>query len=249
MSALGSEPLSIIDDRGNVFLSFLKGLRILSCRYGFILTDYPYSGAMLVLLRARLKRRTFRRKQPMSRGAIAIRSTASELTTVHQTPTLICLLTEIASRAKLLGTFRHLAAGVLVSAAAIAVSSAAAADEAIRISDAWVHAADQAGGNVALSMTIKNEADAADALMRVRCPVANFSEKHTVDRGEGAPAMRPIPSIPIAANTTTTLKSDAYHVMLLQTRQALVAGEAFKCAIVFQKAGTIETEVKIREKP
>jgi copper(I)-binding protein len=126
---------------------------------------------------------------------------------------------------------------------------ARAADEAIRISDAWVHASDQVGGNAALSMTIKNDADAADALMRVRCPVANFSEKHTVDRGEGAPAMRAIQSIPIAAGTTTTLKPDAYHVMLLQTRQALVAGEAFKCAIVFQKAGTIETEVKIREKP
>jgi copper(I)-binding protein len=123
-----------------------------------------------------------------------------------------------------------------------------AGGEAVKISNAWV-AAEQVGGNVALSMTIKNEADVADALLRVRCPVANFSEKHTVDRGEGSPAMRAIPSIPIAASSTTVLKPDAYHVMLLQTRQTLAVGEAFNCSIVFQKAGTIETEVKVHGLP
>ena len=184
----------------------------------------------------------------MSRGTIAIRATASGLTTVHPTPTLICLLTEIASPLRLHRSIRRLAAGMLALTAAATVSPGLA-NEAIKISDAWVHTAEQIGGNVALSMTIKNEADAADALMRVRCPVANFSEKHTVDRGEGAPAMRAIPSIPIAAGSTTVLKPDAYHVMLLQTRQALVVGETFNCSISFQKAGTIETEVKVRQKP
>jgi copper(I)-binding protein len=100
-----------------------------------------------------------------------------------------------------------------------------------------------------LLMTIKNESDAADALMRVRCPVANFAEKHIVDRGEGAPAMRAVSAIPIAANSTIVLKPDGYHIMLLQTRQALTEGETFTCAVVFQKAGTIETEVHVSRSP
>ena len=124
-----------------------------------------------------------------------------------------------------------------------------AGSDAITISDAWVKAVEKTGADVALSMTIKNTAEAADALLRVRCPVANFSVKHTVDRGEGSPAMREIPSIPIAANGATVLKPDAYHVMLVQTRQALAAGETFGCSIVFQKAGTIETEVKVHGLP
>ena len=123
-----------------------------------------------------------------------------------------------------------------------------ATDEAVKISQAWVPPAQQ-GGDLPLSMTIKNEADTADTLMRVRCPVANFSEKHIVDRGEGAPAMRAIPAIPIAANSTIVLKPDGYHVMLLQTRQALAEGETFTCAVVFQKAGTIETEVHVSRSP
>ena len=141
-------------------------------------------------------------------------------------------------------------AAVLVLHLGVAITPAhSAGGETVKISDAWVHAAEQVGGNVALSMTIKNEADVADTLLRVRCPVANFSAKHTVDRGEGSPAMREIHSIPIAASGTTVLKPDAYHVMLLQTRQTLAAGEAFNCSVVFQKAGTIETEVKVHGLP
>jgi periplasmic copper chaperone A len=147
-----------------------------------------------------------------------------------------------------IATFAGAAVLVLHLGAAITPAHSAGG-EAVKISDAWVHAAAQVGGNVALSMTIKNEADVADTLLRVRCPVANFSEKHTVDRGEGSPAMRAIPSIPIAASSTIVLKPDAYHVMLLQTRQTLAIGEAFSCSIVFQKAGTIETEVKVHGLP
>jgi periplasmic copper chaperone A len=122
----------------------------------------------------------------------------------------------------------------------------AIASEALRVSEAWVPAASQVGIDVPLSMTIENNSDAADSLLRVRCPVANFAEKHTVDRGEGSPAMRAIQSIPVAANVGVTLKPAQYHLMLLQTRRPLVAGETFLCSIVLQKAGTIETEVHVK---
>jgi len=120
--------------------------------------------------------------------------------------------------------------------------------KALEVADAWVPVAEKAGADVPLLLTVHNEAD-GDALVRVRCQVANFSEKHTVDRGEGAPAMRTIRSIPIAAGSTTVLKPDGYHIMLLQTRQSLSAGDKFTCSIVFEKAGAIETEVDVRQLP
>jgi len=60
--------------------------------------------------------------------------------------------------------------------------------------------------------------------------------------------MRSIPSIPIAAGSTLGLRPDGYHVMLLQTRQPLRAGDRFNCTLVFQKAGTTETEVLVRSR-
>jgi copper(I)-binding protein len=125
----------------------------------------------------------------------------------------------------------------------------AAAGDALQVTNARVPASDEVGIDLPLVMTIRNDAAEADAILRVRCPFANFSEKHTVDRGEGAPAMREIKSIPIPENKTIELKRDGYHVMLLQTRQKLVDGETFTCAIVFQKAGTKETEVRISGAP
>ena len=112
----------------------------------------------------------------------------------------------------------------------------------------WVPAV-EIGRDVPLLLTIRNETSSPDALTRVSCPIANFSEKHIVDRGEGAPAMRAISSIPVSANSTIVLKPTEYHVMLLQTRQTLAIGESFSCALVFQKAGTIETSVQVRRSP
>ena len=145
---------------------------------------------------------------------------------------------------------RGKACGVIVAVVAMAIGPMANGGEAaLKVADAWVPAADKVGVDVPLLLTIQNEAGPEDTLLRVRCPVANFSEKHTVDRGEGAPAMRSVRSIPIAASGTTMLKADGFHIMLLQTRQPLAAGDKFTCAIDFQKAGTIETEVNVRSLP
>ncbi|KRR14469.1 hypothetical protein CQ12_35400 [Bradyrhizobium jicamae] len=127
--------------------------------------------------------------------------------------------------------------------------SYAAAGEALQVTNARVPASDEVGVDLPLVMTIRNDAAEADAILRVRCPFANFSVRHTVDRGEGAPAMREIKSIPIPESRTIELTRDGYHVMLLQTRQKLVDGEKFTCAVIFQKAGTKETEVQISRTP
>ncbi|MGY3450660.1 copper chaperone PCu(A)C [Bradyrhizobium sp. USDA 4353] len=129
------------------------------------------------------------------------------------------------------------------------MSQSVLAGEGLTLSDAWVPAAPEVGRDIPLSLTIKNDTTSPEALMRVRCPIANFSERHTVDRGEGAPAMRSIPNIPIAAGSTLVLLPTAYHVMLLQTREPLEPGKRFSCTIVFQKAGSIETEVEVRKSP
>ncbi|WP_456771330.1 copper chaperone PCu(A)C [Bradyrhizobium sp. USDA 4369] len=148
--------------------------------------------------------------------------------------------------------FARIIGGCLAALAGFIVldaQSVAKAGEGLTLSDAWVPAAPEVGRDIPLLLTIKNETSAPEALMRVRCPIANFSERHTVDRGEGAPAMRSIPNIPIPAGSTLVLLPTAYHVMLLQTREPLEPGKRFTCTIVFQKAGSIETEVEVRKSP
>jgi hypothetical protein len=145
-------------------------------------------------------------------------------------------------------TIRLALVGLVAAVSGLAPESAAAGDT-LQVTNARVPASDQVGVDLPLLMTIRNEGAEADAISRVRCSIANFSEKHTVDRGEGGLAMRAVKSIPIPENKTIELTRDGYHVMLLQTRQKLVDGEKFTCAVVFQNAGTKETEVQVSPTP
>ncbi|MDU6749348.1 MAG: copper chaperone PCu(A)C, partial [Bradyrhizobium sp.] len=140
--------------------------------------------------------------------------------------------------------FARIIGGCLAALAGLMVldaRSVAAAGEGLTLSDAWVPAAPEVGRDIPLLLTIKNETSAPEALMRVRCPIANFSERHTVDRGEGAPAMRSIPNIPVPAGSTLVLLPTAYHVMLLQTREPLEPGKrALVLARVLQGACAVK---------
>jgi copper(I)-binding protein len=118
---------------------------------------------------------------------------------------------------------------------------------AVSVERAWVSPSDAVGVDVGLYMTIKNDGDEPDALVRAACPIANFSEKRTVDVGEGGLANRVIPSIPVAAHSTLTMTSKTYHVGLLQTRDKLSAGDSFTCNLSFRGAGAMEVKVVVSQ--
>lgn len=135
-------------------------------------------------------------------------------------------------------------------AAAMWVAPAQAADTPdanIGLSSAWTPAKAQAGGDQPVYLTITNRGDTPDSLTRVRCPtdLADFTEKHATDRGEGGTAMREVKTFTIPAHGTMRLVPEADHLMLLHVRAPLQEGQTFTCSLVFQKAGTIAVDVKV----
>ena len=143
------------------------------------------------------------------------------------------------------GAVRVIAPKFLLAAALSASFSGACLAGAVTLNGAQVPATATAGGDVPLTMTIINTAPDGDALLRVRCPFANFFERHTVDYGEGAPSMRAVPAIPLPANGTLVLTTKSYHVMLLQVREPLSEGQGLSCSIVFRNAGSQEVAVRV----
>ena len=141
----------------------------------------------------------------------------------------------------MLWTRLHVLAGLLATMPAMAAD----AQSAIEISNAWTPAAAQTRVDTPLYMAIANRGEEPDTLLRVRCPVADFAEKHMTDRGEGGYAMREVKAIAIPAANTVTLAPRGAHLMLLHTTQALPPGETFTCSIVFQKAGAISVDVMV----
>ncbi len=144
--------------------------------------------------------------------------------------------------------FTRVCIALLVAAAALIASAPARAAD-VSVSEAWTAPNDKIGADAILSMVVKNNGAEADALVRAACPFANFAEKRTVDRGEGAPSAREIRSIPIPAHATAKLTAQGYHVVLLQIREKLVKGETFDCSLRFRKAGPMNVKVRIAPGP
>ena len=136
---------------------------------------------------------------------------------------------------------QHVLAGLLT----VSPLMAAEAPGAIEVSNAWTPVSAQTRVDAPLYMTIANHGDGPDSLVRVRCPVADFAEKHVTDRGEGGLAMREVKAIAVPPGAVVTLAPRGAHLMLLHTKQALQAGETFTCSVVFQKAGAVPVEVTV----
>jgi periplasmic copper chaperone A len=88
----------------------------------------------------------------------------------------------------------------LIAVALVCFGQAAGArSKELIVSDGWLQAADDVGIDIPLFLRIRKRSRLTGciAACAVRYPVTNFSEKHVVDHGEGAPAMRSIPSRPM----------------------------------------------------
>jgi periplasmic copper chaperone A len=135
----------------------------------------------------------------------------------------------------------------LAPLAALFIAGTAAAND-IAVTDAWTPPNAEIGSDAVLGMVVTNDGADPDALVRVSCPVANFSEKRQLDIGEGGKSAREIHDIPIPPKSQAILNRDGFHVALLQTRQKLAEGDEFRCSVSFRRAGTIQVPVRVLQK-
>ena len=128
----------------------------------------------------------------------------------------------------------------------LAVATAHAND--IAVTDAWTLPNAEIGSDAVLGMVVTNNGADPDALVRVSCPVANFSEKRQIDIGEGGKSARAVRDILIAAKTKVILNDEGLHIALLQTRQKLEEGDEFQCSVSFRRTGPIQVPVRVLQK-
>ena len=87
---------------------------------------------------------------------------------------------------------------------------------------------------------IDNLGGESDRLVRVATPVARAAEIHSMTMDGNLMQMRQIAALDIPAHSTATFKPGGYHVMLVDLKRPLAAGEMIPLSLTFEKAGTIE---------
>jgi periplasmic copper chaperone A len=170
-----------------------------------------------------------------------------------------------------IASFSALAAVIILT---ITACGASASDSNITVSDAWVEPSAapaatpdtsktgmsgtmttsnqmESGMNGPVSgafMTISNTGGKADRLVSVICSAANVAEVHeTVTLEGGMMSMRPVQGgLEIPANGKVVLKPGSYHIMMMDLRQQLVAGQSVKLSLKFQSGKQIDVDVPVK---
>lgn len=116
----------------------------------------------------------------------------------------------------------------------------------VNIENAWTRATPPGAKIAAGYMTIRNASGTADRLIAASSPAAAKVETHvTVEEG-GISRMRPVKGYDIPANGSFELKPSGAHLMLMNLKAPLKAGERVPLVLKFAHAGEVRTELEVR---
>lgn len=89
---------------------------------------------------------------------------------------------------------------------------------------------------------ITNTGKTADKLVGGSIPAAGTVEVHEMATVNNVMQMRRIEGLEIKPGQSVELKPGGYHLMFMQLKEGLKAGETLKGTLVFEKAGTVSVE-------
>lgn len=125
---------------------------------------------------------------------------------------------------------------------------ATAASAQVAIQDAWVRATvpQQKATGAFMQLTAAQDS----RLVSVRSNVAALVELHEMTIQDGVMKMREIPGLALPAGKAVDLKPGSYHVMLMNLKQQMKAGDSVPLTLVFEdktgKRDTVEVKAEVR---
>ncbi|WP_343717333.1 copper chaperone PCu(A)C [Inquilinus sp.] len=146
--------------------------------------------------------------------------------------------------------FAHLRTAAVAAALALLAVGPATAHEfksgPIEVVHPWARAtppAAKVGGGYA---EIRNDGAEPDRLVSVTAEVAGRVEIHQMGIKDGVMTMRPVEGgVPVPANGTAALAPGGFHLMMMDLKRPLKAGESFAGTMTFEKAGTIAVTFEV----
>jgi len=139
-------------------------------------------------------------------------------------------------------------AGLLGLAAATAATAHARDYKAgaLDIVDPWSRATPKGATVAGGYMKIKNTGSTPDRLIGGSSDVASKFEVHEMKMENGVAKMRPIKDgLEIKPGDTVELKPGSFHIMLVDLKKPLTAGDQIKATLVFERAGKVNVEYDV----
>jgi copper(I)-binding protein len=96
-------------------------------------------------------------------------------------------------------------------------------------------------------LTLVNVGMEADRLVAAATPVAKKAALHTHTMVGNVMKMRPVQAIEVNPGEPSVLKPGGLHIMLMGLKDPLKEGEHFPLTLTFERAGTVEIQVRIQK--
>lgn len=138
--------------------------------------------------------------------------------------------------------FKVLRIGCAALAAALFITGAAGADS-VKVANAWARAT--ARGQTTTVVYLELTSDTNAALVAAGTPLAQRVELHSMSTEGAIMRMRPLPRIELPAGKTVKLAPSGVHLMLIDLKQPLKAGDKLPLVLSVQSSGTSLTTLKI----
>ena len=116
----------------------------------------------------------------------------------------------------------------------------------IKVSSPWSRATPERAKVGGGFMTVTNTGKEEDRLIGASSEIAGSIEIHEMRIVNGVMMMRHLnPGITIKPGSSIILKPFSHHLMFMDLKQTLVAGQTIKATLVFEKAGKVDIELAV----
>jgi hypothetical protein len=116
----------------------------------------------------------------------------------------------------------------------------------MHISQPWARATPKGASSAAGYMTITNKGTMPDRVSCVSSDAAAQCQIHSMTMDGGVMKMRPVEGgLEIKPGETVTLQPGGFHMMLVDLKHPLEAGQDVKATLKFDNAGTVEVDYPI----
>jgi len=104
-----------------------------------------------------------------------------------------------------------------------------------------------AGGNGAIYLELTNKGGSPDTLLRVESQAADAAEVHETKIDENdVMRMTPLTKLEIPVDGSVKLEPGGKHIMLVNLKHELKAGEKVGLTLIFANAGSLTVEAEVR---
>ena len=105
------------------------------------------------------------------------------------------------------------------------------------------------GERTAMYFNVVNHGSVADHLLAVSTPIAGLTEIHRTVADGGMMRMEPVESLRVSPGQELHLAPGGYHVMLLELKEHIGAGDAVEATLGFRRAGEVPVQARVISLP